>query len=115
MPVLGALSAALAWLGRQGARAIAAVVFLAIVAPPFDALLKPYVPEAIFALLCVAFVRVETADLRSQLRKPGLLIAATLWTSLVVPALIGVACLAVNANGRAPDLFVGLMLQAMAS
>ncbi len=115
MPVLAVLSAALAWLGRQGARAIAAVVFIAIVVPPFDALLKPYVPEAIFVLLFVAFVRVETADLRRQLRKPGLLIAATLWTSLVVPALIGVACLALKANTRAPDLFIGLMLQAIAS
>jgi BASS family bile acid:Na+ symporter len=115
MPVLAVLSAALAWLGRQGARAIAAVVFIAIVVPPFDALLKPYVPEAIFALLFVAFVRVETADLRRQLRKPGLLIAATLWTSLVVPVLIGVVCLALKADTRAPDLFIGLMLQAIAS
>ena len=115
MPVLAVLSAALAWLGRQGARAIAAVVFIAIVVPPFDALLKPYVPEAIFVLLFVAFVRVETADLRRQLRKPGLLIAATLWTSLVVPALIGVVCLALKADTRAPDLFIGLMLQAIAS
>jgi hypothetical protein len=115
MPVLAALSAVLAWLGRQGARAIAAVVFIAIAVPPFDALLKPYVPEAIFTLLFVAFVRVETADLRSQLRKPGLLVAATVWTSLVIPALIGVACLAVHANSRAPDLFIGLMLQAIAS
>ena len=115
MPVVAALSAALAWLGRQGARAIAAVVFIAIVVPPFDALLKPYVPEAIFALLFVAFVRVEMADLRTQLRKPGLLIAATVWTSLVIPALIGVACLVVRADARAPDLFIGLMLQAIAS
>ena len=115
MPVLAVLSATLAWLGRQGARAIAAVVFIAIVVPPFDALLKPYVPEAIFVLLFVAFVRVETADLRRQLRKPGLLIAATLWTSLVVPALIGVVCLALKADTRAPDLFIGLMLQAIAS
>jgi predicted Na+-dependent transporter len=115
MPVFATLSAALAWLGRQSARAIAAVVFIAIVVPPFDALLKPYVPEAIFALLFVAFVRVETADLRRQLRKPGLLIAATLWTSLVVPVLIGVVCLALKADTRAPDLFIGLMLQAIAS
>src|SRR5580693_2730368 len=115
MPVLAALGAALAWLGRQGARAIAAVVFIAILVPPFDALLKPYVPEAIFALLCVAFVRVEAADLRSQLRKPGLLIAATVWTSLVIPMLIGIACLALKVDTRAPDLLIGLMLQAIAA
>jgi hypothetical protein len=115
MPVLAMLSAPLAWLGRQGARAIAAVVFIAIVFPPFDALLKPYVTEAIFALLFLAFVRVEIGQLRSQLRKPGLLIAATVWTSLVVPVLVGSIFVALNVQTRAPDLFVGLMLQAIAS
>src|ERR1700727_2156303 len=107
MPVLAALSAALAWLGRPRARAIAAVVFIAIAVPPFDALLKPYVPEAIFTLLFVAFVRIETADLRSQLRKPGLLVAATVWTSLVIPMLIGIACLALKVHTRPPHLFIG--------
>ena len=64
MLLLAAPWAALAWLGRQGTRAIAAVVFLAIIVPPLDAVLRPFVTEAIFALLCIAFVRVDTADLR---------------------------------------------------
>ncbi len=59
--------AVLAWLGRQGTRAIAAVVLIAIVVPPVDAVLKPYVSEAIFALLCIAFIRVDTAQLRGHL------------------------------------------------
>jgi len=42
-------SSALAWLGRQGTRAIAAIVFIAIALPPLDALFKPFVTEAIFA------------------------------------------------------------------
>src|SRR4029077_3605382 len=89
VPGLSALSAALAWLGRQGSRAIAAVVFIAIAVPPLDALFKPYVTEAIFALLVLAFLRADAAALRGHIRKPGLVLAATAWTSLVVPALIG--------------------------
>jgi hypothetical protein len=115
MPVFAAAWAALAWLGRQGARAIAAVVFLAIVVPPLDAVLRPFVTEAIFALLCIAFVRVDTADLRAHLKKPGLVLAATAWTSLVLPSLIGVGCLLTGVNVRSPELFLAIMLQAIAS
>ena len=115
MPVLNALSAALAWLGRQGSRAIAAVVFIAIAMPPVDALFKPFVTEAILALLCLAFLRVDTAALRGHIRKPGLVLAATAWTSLVVPILIGTACLLAHLDARSPALFLALMLQAVAS
>jgi len=115
VPVLNALWAALAWLGRQGSRAIAAVVFIAIATPPLDALLKPFVTEAIFALLVLAFVRVDVAALRGHVRQPGLILAATAWTSLVVPTLFGAACLAVQLEARAPALFLALMLQAVAS
>jgi hypothetical protein len=115
MPVLAAPWAALAWLGRQGTRAIAAVVFLAIVVPPLDAVLRPFVTEAIFALLCIAFVRVDTADLRAHLKKPGLVLAATAWTSLVLPSLIGVGCLLTSVNVSSPELFLAIMLQAIAS
>src|SRR5580700_5460344 len=115
MPVLNAMSAALAWLGRQGSRAIAAVVFIAIAVPPLDALFKPFVTEAIFALLCLAFLRVDIAALRGHIRKPGLVLAATAWTSLVVPILIGSACLLTQLDVRSPPLFLALMLQAVAS
>ena len=115
VPVLNTSWAALAWLGRQGARAIAAVVFIAIVVPPFDAVVKPFVTEAIFALLCLAFLRVDTAVLKSHIRRPGLVLAATAWTSLAVPALIGTLCLAIHLDSRAPALFLALTLQAVAS
>ncbi len=115
MSILATPWAALAWLGRQGARAIAAVVFLAIVVPPLDAVLRPFVTEAIFALLCIAFVRVDTVDLRTHFKKPGLVLAATAWTSLVLPSLIGVGCLLTRLDVRSPDLFLAIMLQAIAS
>src|ERR1700734_4312259 len=115
MPVLNAMSAALAWLGRQGSRAIAAGGFIAIAMPPGDALFKPFLPGALFALLCLAFLRVDTAALRGHIRRPGLVLAATAWTSLVVPTLIGAACLLAHLDVHSPSLFLALMLQAIAS
>jgi len=114
MAVLAPASAALGWLGRQGTRAIAAVVLIAIALPPLDALFRPYVTEAIFALLCIAFLRVDAAALRAHIRRPGLVLAATAWTSVLVPVLFGVACLGIKLDTSAPDLFLGLMLQAVA-
>src|SRR5215211_7587514 len=111
MSVLHAPAAALAWLGRQGTRAIAALVFIGIALPLIGAVLKPFVTEAIFALLCIAFMRVDVAALRGHLVRPGLVLAATAWTMLVVPLLFGVIWL----ETRFPDLFLGLMLQAVAS
>src|SRR5438132_783326 len=54
--VLGAPAAVLSWLGRQGTRAVAALIVVGIVAPSIGALLKPFVTEAVFALLCIAFL-----------------------------------------------------------
>jgi hypothetical protein len=115
MSPLHLAAAALAWLGRQGTRAVAALVFIGIAVPPLDALLKPYVTEAIFVLLCLAFLRLDPALLRGQLRRPGVVVAATLWTMLIVPAVFGAAGLAAGLDRASPDLFLGLMLQAVAS
>jgi BASS family bile acid:Na+ symporter len=109
------LSSALGWLGRQGTRAIAAIVFIAIAAPPVDALLKPFVTEAIFALLCIAFLRVDLAALRVYVARPSLVLTASLWTSLALPILFGVCCLLAGLQAHSPGLFLALMLQAVAS
>ncbi|MEA2837800.1 MAG: hypothetical protein QOD89_2350, partial [Bradyrhizobium sp.] len=78
---------ALAWLGRQGTRAIAALVVFGIAVPPLGEMLKPYVAEAIFLLLCISFMRVDPAALRDHLRRPGIVLAASAWTMIAVPAL----------------------------
>jgi hypothetical protein len=107
--------AALAWLGRQGTRAVAALVFIGLALPPVDAVLKPHVSEAIFVLLCISFLRVEPDLLRRQYKRPGVVLAATLWTMLALPCLFAAACLLIGLDRSAPDLFLGLMLQAIAS
>src|ERR1700756_169194 len=102
-------AAALAWLGRKGTRAIAAVVVIGIAVPPLGAVLRPFVTPAIFVLLCIAFLRVDIAALRSYVRRPQLVLAATAWTMLAVPFLFGVACVGVGLDARAPELFLALM------
>ena len=114
MSFVRALAAALAWLGRQGTRAIAAVVLIGIVVPPLGALLRPFVTPAIFVLLCIAFLRVDAAALGSYLRRPKLVLAATAWTMLAVPLLFGVICLGLGLETRVPELFLALMMQAVA-
>jgi BASS family bile acid:Na+ symporter len=106
---------ALAWLGRQGTRAVAALVIFGIAVPPLGEILKPYVAEAIFLLLCISFMRVENAALREHLRRPAIVVAATAWTMIAVPALIGIGCLGAGLDKSSPDLFLALMLQAVAS
>src|ERR1700676_935571 len=84
---------ALAWLGGQGTRAIAALVFIGIAVPPIGDMLKPFVTEAIFLLLCISFMRVDISALRDHLQRPGIVLAATGWTTLAVPLIFGVSCL----------------------
>jgi BASS family bile acid:Na+ symporter len=106
---------ALTWLGAQGTRAIAALVFIGVAVPPLGELLRPFVAEAVFLLLCISFMRVDIAVLREYLRRPGIIIAATAWTTLGVPLISGLSGLATGLDARSPDLYLALMLQAVAS
>jgi hypothetical protein len=106
---------ALNWLGGQGTRAIAALVFFGIALPPLGELLRPFVTEAVFVLLCISFMRVDIAALRDHLRRPGIVLAATMWTTRGVPLISGVSCVATGLDARSPDLYLALMLQAVAS
>jgi len=115
MSVNGASAAGLAWLGRQGTRAIAALVIIGIAVPPLGDRLRPLVPAAVFLLLCTAFMRVDLSTLRDYLRRPGLVLGATLWTVVAVPALFGGVGMLTGLDAASPDLFLGLMLQGVAS
>ena len=107
--------AVLAWLGRQGTRAIAALVFIGIAIPQIGAVFKPYVTEAIFILLCISFMRVDVTALRGYLARPALVIGATLWSAIAIPLLFGLGGVVSGLDKASPDLFLGLMLQAVAS
>jgi hypothetical protein len=107
--------ALLSWLGRQGTRAVAAIVVIGIALPWIGALLKPYVTEAVFVILCIAFLRVDIAQLKSYFRRPVVVLAATAWTSLAIPALFAMSCFPIGLKTNAPELFLSLMLQAVTS
>lgn len=110
LPVRG-----LAWIGGQGTRAVAALVLFGIAVPPLGEMLRPFVTEAVFLLLCISFMRVDIGALRDHLRRPAIVLAATAWTTLAVPAMIGMIFHFGGLDARSPDLFLALMLQAVAS
>src|SRR5262249_772365 len=60
-------AAALAWLGRQGTRAVALSLFAGLALPWLAAAMKPLFTPSVFVLLCLAFLRVDPAALRRRL------------------------------------------------
>lgn len=112
--VLDAPAAVLSWLGRQATRAVAALIIIGIVMPSIGSLLKPFVTEAVFVLLCIAFLRIDAGAFRSYLGGPTIVLAATAWTSLMMPILFGATYLAFGLKDQSPDLFLALVLQAIA-
>ena len=109
-----AIGASLAWLGRRGTIAVAISILLGIALPPVGALIRPFFAETVFLLLCLAFLRVDPAALRAQLLRPRLLIAAAVWTMLVVPVLVGAGLLALDLANHSPALLLALMLNVVA-
>ena len=108
-------AAGLAWLGRHGTNAVAVSILLGIALPPLGALIRPFFPETVFLLLCLAFLRVDPGALRAQLARPRLLLAAAVWTMLVVPVLVGLGLRSRSTCvDRSPALLLALMLNVVA-
>jgi len=114
MPLLAAPAAALSWLGRQGTRAVAASLFIGIMLPPLAALLKPIFAYALFALLSLAFLRVDPAEVRKHFTRPKLVAAAAIWMMLGTPLLIGLSLVAFGMADHLPGLYIAMILQAAA-
>ncbi len=104
-------AAALSFIGRHGTLFTAASVFVGLAAPPLAAAIKPYLGEAIVAMLTLAFLRVDPAELSHHFTRPRLIAAATLWVMLIVPAALGTLFLNLSVNQRLPGLYFMLVLQ----
>ncbi len=104
-------AAALAWLGRQGTRAVAIALFAGLALPWLAALLRPAFTPSVFVLLTLAFLRVDPGALRRRFRRPGLILAATAWMVIATPLACGFP---LNALGLERGLLVALILQASA-
>ncbi|WP_037546815.1 sodium:proton symporter [Stappia stellulata] len=89
-----------AWLGRQGTRAVAVSALLGLFLPQLSALFRPVVEEAIFVLLVLAFLRVDPAAVIAHVKKPRLVALASLWMLVIVP---GATALALSASGLLDD------------
>jgi hypothetical protein len=109
-----AVAAPLGWLGRQGTRAVAASLLLALLPNPLAPVLKPFVPETIFVLLVLAFLRVDVTRVVHHACRPKPLLLALGWTMLVVPFLVGLFVDAAEFQSWAPGLDLALVLMSAA-
>ena len=109
MKFIGALAAVLSLAGRHGTLLAATSIFVGLAIPAVAAACKPFLGEAIVAMLTLAFLRVDPADLRRHWTRPGLIAAATAWTMLIVPAGLGMVFLAFRLDQHAPGLYFMLM------
>lgn len=110
---LAPLRDALGWLGRQGARTVAASIFVGIALPPLANVSRPYLTEALLVLLCLAFLRVEPKAIGAQAAHPRLVIAAASWITIAVPAAFGMLVM-VLAPAFGPGVTFGLVLNIVA-
>ncbi|HEY6861050.1 MAG TPA: Na+-dependent transporter [Pseudolabrys sp.] len=111
MKLAGALAAALTLAGRHGTLVAAASIFVGLAVPGLAAAFKPYLGEAIIAMLTLAFLRVDPVELRHHFTRPGLIAAATVWAMLIVPVMLGIVFLAFGLDQRMPGLYFMLVLQ----
>ena len=111
MPILEALRAALAWLGRQGTRALAVSVFCGLALPQLAVYVKPYLGETVFVMLLFSYLRTDPNAFRQHFRHPGLTIVASLWTMVAIPLLFGGAYVLLGLREGVPALYTIMILQ----
>ena len=104
-------AATLSFIGRHGTLFAAASLFVGLAVPPLAAAVKPFLGEAIVAMLTLAFLRVDPAELRHHFARPGLIAAATLWVMLIVPVALGALFLGLGLDQSMPGLYFMLVLQ----
>jgi predicted Na+-dependent transporter len=111
MPILDALRAALAWLGRQGTRALAVSIFCGLALPQFAVYVKPYLGQTVFVLLLFSYLRTDPRAFSQHFRRPGLTIAVSLWTMIALPLLFGGAYVLFGLREALPALYTIMILQ----
>lgn len=111
MPILRALAAALAWVGRQGTRALAISVFVGLALPQLAAYVKPWLGVIVFVMLLSSYLRTDPAAFARHFRSPGFVIVASLWIMAAMPLLFGGLYLVVGLREAIPSLFQIMILQ----
>jgi BASS family bile acid:Na+ symporter len=103
--------AAFAFIGRYGTIAVALSILLGIVCPALASAFKPVLNEAVVALLVLSFLRVNPAALGALVRRPLIVLAASAWLMLALPAAFSIFLTAIGLNRTMPDLYFILILQ----
>jgi BASS family bile acid:Na+ symporter len=111
MPIFRTLRAGLAWLGRQGTRAVAVSIFLGLAVPPLAAYVKPHLGEAVFVLLLFSYLRTDLAVFGRYLKAPGFIIVAALWVMVAMPLLFGTIYWLSGVRETIPALYTIMILQ----
>jgi len=102
--------AALGWLGQRGTAAVAASALIGMTVPSLSELARPWLTEAIFVLLVLAFLRVDPIAVRARLRQPKRLLFAVIWMMLVVPICAGLIARVFGLAELSPDLMLALFI-----
>lgn len=108
--IVGAPHSLLRFLGRHGARAVAASAVVGLLLPSVSAVLRPWIPHAIFVLLVFAFLRVEPVAVARRLSRPGLILLSTAWIMAALPLSAGLLAHAVGLEAISPDLMLALFI-----
>jgi BASS family bile acid:Na+ symporter len=111
MFALRKIIAVLAFIGRHGTIAVALSIGLGLVLPSLAAALKPMLGEAVVALLVLSFLRVSPAALGALARRPSLVLLASAWLMLLLPAAFAGFFTAIGLSRTMPDLYFILILQ----
>ena len=105
---------AIAWIGKKGAKAVAASLFLGIALPPLSALMRPILVPCIFLLLVLAFIRVDLSAAIGHARRPFRLAVACLWMMVGLPLLISALIRLTGLQDILPALAIALIIMAVA-
>ncbi len=98
------------FLGRQGTRAVAASAIAGLMLPAFSQTLRPWIPHAIFALVVLAFLRVEPAEVARRFKRPLLIGVVVAWIMAAVPFAAGLAAHAFTLEVWSPGLMLALFI-----
>ncbi|MDX5594665.1 sodium:proton symporter [Pseudovibrio sp. SPO723] len=101
---------ALALLGHYGTYTVAISLLLGILLPHLASTFRPFLTTAIFILIFLNLLRVDTTALQARLRRPKLLIAAGVWMMIVWPLICAAGALAIDLEALAPGAMTALFI-----
>ncbi len=96
--MMSSMLSALGWIGKRGTFALTASILIGMTLPFLSAYARPFLSEAVFVLLVLAFLRVDPSAARRRLKRPAIICLASIWIMAVIPV---AACLLL---GLAPQV-----------